>query len=473
MSCQTGSGSWSAKIFALSAKAPYGLVLFLAGFCPQAQGESEERRTNEKKEFYSPADEFPGNPKGYKIIGKFRVGAFSNGGYYLQADSSRGEKDALRSFIPRGDSIQPGCTYTLTQEHPMIIVGKGIFGQYEVDLPDHLVSDQVQEQHLQRKQQLENANRTKREAEQRETLARIPAFARPLVERQKSATASSGATANSFPKLGGFGRLAWGADLETTALLAEIDHGGITDIADYHQEYRNEPSDPQKRLFIHQRHVELMKKVNQDTLFQMAGLQAVPDAGAVFGIQGDKTTVCLLSDSKLYAIGILYPAGIMGEPVKTLTEALKMKYGNCSVSSKKIGGRAWTSMHWKNEHGSVVLVLKPFEDFEMELRKAMLPAARAEMAAKTAELQAYGQNQLTESIQQLSDGTMDAFQKMVEAYDKQIELGGLFYYSGSVLSLADEKKRALESIVNADQQSLEQEETQQRQKAATQLLDKI
>ena len=130
-------------------------------------------------------------------------------------------------------------------------------------------------------------------------------------------------------------------------------------------------------------------------------------------------------------------------------------------------------MHWKNEHGSVVLVLKPFEDFEMELRKAMLPAARAEMAAKAVELQAYGQNQLTDSIQQLSDGTMDAFQKMVEAYDKQIELGGLFYYANSVLSLADEKKRALESIVNADQQSLEQEETQQRQKAASQLLDKI
>jgi hypothetical protein len=163
----------------------------------------------------------------------------------------------------------------------------------------------------------------------------------------------------------------------------------------------------------------------------------------------------------------------MGEPVKTLTEALKMKYGNCSISSKKIGGRPWTSMHWKNEHGSVVLVLKPFEDFEMELRKVMLPAARAEMAAKTAELQAYGKNQLTDSIQQLSDGTMDAFQKMVEAYDKQIELGGLFYYDNSVLSLADEKKRALETVVNADQQSLEQREVQQRQKAASQLLDKI
>ena len=103
----------------------------------------------------------------------------------------------------------------------------------------------------------------------------------------------------------------------------------------------------------------------------------------------------------------------------------------------------------------------------------MLPAARAEMAAKTAELQAYGKNQLTDSIQQLSDGTMDAFQKMVEAYDKQIELGGLFYYDNSVLSLADEKKRALETVVNADQQSLEQREVRQRQKAASQLLDKI
>ena len=308
MNYQTTPRPWTAAFYSRPTTVVFGLILLLAGFCPQVLGESEEVRSNEKKEFYSPADEFPGNPKGYKIIGKFKVGAFSNDGYYLQADSSRGEQDALRSFIPRNDNIQPGCTYTLTKEQPMVIVGKGIFGQYEVDLPDALTSDQVREQHLQREQQLENANRTKREAEQRETLARIPAFARPLVERQKTTTPPAGAAPNSFPKLGGFGRLAWGSDLETTALLAEIDPGGITDIADYHQEYKDEPADPQKRLLIHHRHVELMKKINQDTLFQMAGLQAVPDAGAVFGIQGNKTTVCLLSDSRLYAIGILYPA---------------------------------------------------------------------------------------------------------------------------------------------------------------------
>jgi hypothetical protein len=455
------------------AKTLPSIFLFIVALCPWTLAESEDERTTGNKEYYSPADEFHGNPAGFKIIGKFRAEAFSNGGYYLQADSSRGEKDVMRSFVPRNDNINPGCTYTFTQEQPMVIVSKGLFGQYNVDLPDNLANDQVREQQVKREEQFANNNRAKLEAEQKAMLARIPPFARPLVERQKTATTPSSGGTNSFPKLGGFGKLAWGSDLETTVLLAEIDPGGITDIADYHQEYRDEPSDPQKRLQVHHRHVELMKKINEDTRFQMAGLQAVPDIGAVFGVQGDKTTVCLLSESKLYGIGILYPTGIMGEPVKTLTEALKMKYGNCSISSKKIGGRPWTSMHWKNEHGSVVLVLKPFEDFEMELRKVMLPAARAEMAAKTAELQAYGKNQLTDSIQQLSDGTMDAFQKMVEAYDKQIELGGLFYYDNSVLSLADEKKRALETVVNADQQSLEQREVQQRQKAASQLLDKI
>lgn len=449
------------------------LFLLLTALCPWVLAESEEERTTGNKEYYAPADEFPGNPKGYKIVGKFRLESFSNGGYYLRADSSRGEKDVMRRFVPRNDNINPGCTYTFTQDQPMVIVSKGIFGQYNVDLPDNLADDQVREQQVKSEQQFANNNRVKLEAEQKAMLARIPPFARPLVERQKTATTPSSGGTNSFPKLGGFGKLAWGSDLETTSLLAEIDPGAIADIADYHQEYRNEPSESRKRLLIHHRHVELMKKINEDTLFQMAGLQAVPDIGAVFGVQGNKTTVCLLCDSKLYAIGFLYPAGIMGEPVKTLIEALKMKYGNCSISSKKIGGRPWTSMHWKNEHGSVVLVLKPFEDFEMELRKVMLPSARAEMAAKTAELQAYGKNQLTDSIQQLSDGTMDAFQKMVEAYDKQIELGGLFYYDNSVLSLADEKKRALETVVNADQQSLEQGEVQQRQKAASQLLDKI
>lgn len=465
----------AAKFFRRQAGWLFGLLLFPFAPVPAmlAEDRDEGQQAGGAKEFFSPADEFPGNPQGYKIIGKFKVSAFSNGGYFLQADSARGEKDAMRRFVPRDDSIESGQTYTFTRERPMVIVSKSFLGQYDVDLPDNLLTDQAVEQQARMVAHQQEVARRQQIQEEQERLAKIPAFARPLVERQKTA-ASSPAVPNSFPKLGGYGKLAWGADLETTVLLAEIDPGAIVDVADYHHEYRSEPADPQKRLRIHQRHLELIKGINQNTTFQMAGLQAVPDAGGVFGSGENKKVVYLLSDSRLYAVAFLYPSGIMGEPVKTLTEALKMKYGNCSVRSRKIDGRSWTSMNWKNEHGSVVLVLKPFVDFEMELRKAMLPGASAELAANNAEFQAtYGKNMLTDAAQELSDAAMGAFQKMVEVYDQQIELGGLIYYNDGILSRAAEKTQSLEAAVIADQKNLEQEETRKRQKAASQLLDKI
>ncbi|NCY21939.1 hypothetical protein EBX31_08275 [bacterium] len=139
----------AAKFFRRQAGWLFGLLLFPFAPVPAmlAEDRDEGQQAGGAKEFFSPADEFPGNPQGYKIIGKFKVSAFSNGGYFLQADSARGEKDAMRRFVPRDDSIESGQTYTFTRERPMVIVSKSFLGQYDVDLPDNLLTDQAVEQH--------------------------------------------------------------------------------------------------------------------------------------------------------------------------------------------------------------------------------------------------------------------------------------------------------------------------------------
>ncbi|NCY20519.1 hypothetical protein EBX31_01000 [bacterium] len=101
-----------------------------------------KKRTNgikeevaEMKDFYFPADVFPENKIGMRVVGKFIVLRFSNGGHYLSADQSRGEKDAVRRFVPENCDLPLGGRYTFTAEEPLIISSVSMFGQYGVLVP--------------------------------------------------------------------------------------------------------------------------------------------------------------------------------------------------------------------------------------------------------------------------------------------------------------------------------------------------
>ena len=95
----------------------------------------------EVKDCYSPADVFPEKKIGLRVVGKFIVLRFSNGGNYLSSDEGRGEKDAARRFVPENCDLPLGGRYTFTPEAPLVISSVSLFGQYGVLVPSGLGPD--------------------------------------------------------------------------------------------------------------------------------------------------------------------------------------------------------------------------------------------------------------------------------------------------------------------------------------------
>jgi hypothetical protein len=100
--------------------------------------------------FYRPADKFPKNASGIKMIGRFVVSGsieLSSLGsdnvrylppYYLEADRNSGERGNGRWFFPKNKSVQLGEQYTFTEESPLTVIKKTSFtGNYDVLFPEN------------------------------------------------------------------------------------------------------------------------------------------------------------------------------------------------------------------------------------------------------------------------------------------------------------------------------------------------
>jgi hypothetical protein len=111
------------------------------GLPPRRKTKDQQNDVAEMKDFYSPADVFPDGKIGLRLVGKFIVLQFSNGGSYLSADESRGEKDTMRSFIPENCDLPLGARFTFTREQPLVISSGGLLGQYHVLVPNGIRPD--------------------------------------------------------------------------------------------------------------------------------------------------------------------------------------------------------------------------------------------------------------------------------------------------------------------------------------------
>jgi hypothetical protein len=106
------------------------------------QRKSQDRQeVAEMKDVYNPADVFPEGKIGLRLVGNFIVLRFSNGGNYLSADESRGEKNAMRRFVPENGNLPLGARYTFTREQPLVISSVSLLGQYGVLLPEGVQAD--------------------------------------------------------------------------------------------------------------------------------------------------------------------------------------------------------------------------------------------------------------------------------------------------------------------------------------------
>ena len=84
--------------------------------------------------FYRPADKWPKNPLGIKVIGRMKVEeGISSGQSPLIPDCDSGEKDINRYFYPPvGVQLSPGLKFVFTEDNPMTIVENQGMGFYRV-----------------------------------------------------------------------------------------------------------------------------------------------------------------------------------------------------------------------------------------------------------------------------------------------------------------------------------------------------
>jgi hypothetical protein len=105
-------------------------IIFTVGLLGSASAQTEAQ-----KAFYAPADKFPKNPIGIKLIGHFKVMGDPKIGYYLTADSDAGESDNMRRFnLPQGVKVNNGEKYNITKEAPLIVSSGGVLGGYDVQV---------------------------------------------------------------------------------------------------------------------------------------------------------------------------------------------------------------------------------------------------------------------------------------------------------------------------------------------------
>ena len=106
------------------------------GLPAQRKSKDPQAEVAQEKDFYSPADVFPEGKIGLRLVGKYIVLKFSNGGNYLSADESRGEKNAMRRFVPENANLPLGSRYTFTPDAPLVISSVSLLGQYGVLVPE-------------------------------------------------------------------------------------------------------------------------------------------------------------------------------------------------------------------------------------------------------------------------------------------------------------------------------------------------
>lgn len=111
------------------------LALFIAvGVVSSA--DASNKPPEEKKAFYAPADKFPKDPVGIKLVGYFKVMGDAKIGYYLTADAEAGERDNMRRFnLPAEVQVNLGDKFKITKDAPLIVSSGGILGGYDVRVP--------------------------------------------------------------------------------------------------------------------------------------------------------------------------------------------------------------------------------------------------------------------------------------------------------------------------------------------------
>jgi len=274
--------------------------------------------------YYRPADKFPKDARGIRLVGKFRVR--SSPSYpqmepWLEADSSRGEKNNSRMFKPINTGrLRRGDAYEFTSEQPLIVSDKGVMGIYDVIFPRNYLSAAEQKQRQIQEQQASDQEIASR---------RIDTELKPLYLSQKQPAVVVDKRKH-FPRevepFGGFGSVPWGSAFEDVVLGGAIDPGQLFSLFDTSRAYASLAAKPTNEVersrslvelydaqekFIKEPRIGVIACMpqsndqhylnNGNSVLSIAGLKTIPEFGIAKGYSGQRTLTYLFCDGKLYA----------------------------------------------------------------------------------------------------------------------------------------------------------------------------
>jgi len=420
-----------------------------------------------KNDFYSPSDKFPKNPKGIKVIGHFIVDRFNDGSIFLRADSSNGEKDVNRRFLPKNFNAAAGAQVTFTKDSPLFIASDSILGQYDVVI--HQESSAATQPSSFAGTPVQNTGN--------QYVDSLLSLSRDVIKINQAKDGKL-----KVGLLEGLGLVEWGSSPEDVILKGDIDPGCVSKIVDYPSIYEMSANNPKTTYQIDLKQFEELQPLQCTKLnYDMATL---PTMSLIIGSsQDNKLLTYFFSNRKLYAVALSsYQRPKRSDwdrvppPIDwhILLEALKQKYGNPELSTKVAGNESFIFYKWENDKGKVYLLLKPHHDLDNELRKMMLPYAKAKLAVNGAVLNAVtGENQITKEINQVTDNAMKSIEEMVKANDKILDLAEVYYFSKDFQSRQMDIIKEFDDKLIQDQKNLNNDQNIQLQKAASGMKDNI
>jgi len=467
--------------------------------------------------YYKASDKFPENVTGAKVTGKFRLKKINNSPPWLEADTSKGEKNNGRNFLVSNpedasihyaynfESLPDGTQYEFTEEFPLIITKKQGLAAYQVLFPKNYKTQIVKQ-----KEQKEKENIIKSEIIERNILEPLQNLY--ISHRNKNASLNSVANSNK-----GFAIFPWQSSFQDVILKSDIESDKLYTLFDYEYTVRDleivcsKYTDKHQRLVnqllpfndilngagvflssgLRPQNLDTHYRKNASIIFETIGLKLVHPISVVKGISKNKIYTYVFAARKLYSI-IIEP---ISEPIMNANtadvlndssnnfdydiynKAFEIKYGSPKVEVKHIDGLEYIFKSWSNSSDSIVMVIKPRKgDAELEFRKFLTSAIQEDFKNKHSFDQAVLEHQgedFGRAISNLPANIINMYNEAFKSAEKQLLICGIYYYSSEIMKTSEQMQELHNQQIENYKKNAEGEKKNNIYKSAKDLINNI
>lgn len=410
-----------------------------------------------QKDFYSPSDKFPSDPRGIKIIGKFiAIKDSIDGSIYLKADKSKGEKDVGRIFQTKNFQPNAGDSLEFNKYFPLYIASKSMLGIYDVTVqqqptpqpskvsagesPNNLIKHEINGGTISERKLIADAMNTEIRKSYKDR------FSQPVIP------------------FSGFGNIPWGSTLQESTLGGDIDPRGDIIVTDFYNAYSATENQNTKSIIeLEQQELSVIDNYQHLMGALDTGFIISPTVGIVSGVSGNRVLTYFCSNNKLVGVGIspLKDAVPMDPPV--ILEAMKQKYGTPTISKVNIENNENTVFKWSNDIGTVVLIIGHKSATKERMMQNVLEMATQQQEQDELNKGNIGNVIALESGQgkaakELVGSLLGSSEADINKIEAQYEVAEILYYSNQGMVDSQSRVASLRSKLEADIQQLQNQQ---------------